>query len=98
MTTASNAKPKKTAAKRKKKKIEIPYHRKPENLTLDQWQAGLRRQFAGVQSFEIENLGTEEVFSDYEVKNPQSGNSYKVAIRSNSKQIVAGQNRNFCTC
>ncbi|MGF1635423.1 MAG: DEAD/DEAH box helicase, partial [Cyclobacteriaceae bacterium] len=98
MNTGTKARPKKSTTKRKKKKAEIPYHRKPESLTMDQWQVGLRKQFAGIQSFKIQNLGTEAVFSDYEVQNLQSGNTYKVAIRSNPKQIAAGQNNNFCTC
>ncbi|MCC5936940.1 MAG: DEAD/DEAH box helicase [Lunatimonas sp.] len=97
MANTSKSKPKKYAANRNKKP-SIPYHRKPENLTLDQWQEGLRRQFAGIQSFEITNLGSEPVFSDYEVKNLHSGSTYKVAIRSNPNQVIAGQNNNFCAC
>ncbi|MFO7826697.1 MAG: SWIM zinc finger family protein [Cyclobacterium sp.] len=51
-----------------------------------------------MQHFNIENVGGEPVFSDFEVYNPQSENSYKVAIRSNLKQIQEGQNQNFCSC
>lgn len=94
----------KTASKtrgRKKgsKKIPlIPYHKKPDNLTLDQWQKALRKQFASTQNFKIDNIGDERVFSDYSVFNPTSGNTYKVAIRSNPSKMENGDNYNFCTC
>lgn len=94
----ASTKAKKIPSKRSKKNAEIPYHRKPENLTLDQWQVALRKQFAQTQKFETENVGSEMVFSDYEVHNPQSGNTYKVAIRSNLKEIQEGDNQNFCSC
>ncbi|WP_114751344.1 DEAD/DEAH box helicase [Pleomorphovibrio marinus] len=84
--------------KSEKKKNTIPYHRKPDNLSLDEWQIGLRRQFASLQEFSITNLGAEAVFSDYSVYNPQTDNSYKVAIRSNPEEIASGKNFNFCTC
>jgi SNF2 family DNA or RNA helicase len=81
-----------------KKKNTIPYHRKPDNLSLDEWQIGLRRQFATLQDFKITNIGPEAVFSDYSVYNPQTNNSYKVSIRSNPKEVTLGKNFNFCTC
>lgn len=81
-----------------KKKTAIPYHRKPDNLSLDEWQILLRKQFAGMQEFKISNIGSEAVFSDYSVFNPLTGNTYKVAIRSNSSEITSGKNFNFCTC
>ncbi|WP_194774665.1 DEAD/DEAH box helicase [Pararhodonellum marinum] len=82
----------------KSKKTAIPYHRKPDHLSLDEWQIGLRRQFAGLQEFKISNLGPDPVFSDYSVYNPQTNNTYKVAIRSNSEEIASGKNFNFCNC
>ncbi|MEX2567426.1 MAG: SNF2-related protein, partial [Cyclobacteriaceae bacterium] len=94
----TTTKAKKSKSKSRKKKPEVPYHRKPDNLSLDEWQAALRKQFAQMQHFNIENVGVEPVFSDFEVHNPQSENTYKVAIRSNLKQIQEGQNQNFCSC
>ena len=70
----------------------IPYHHKPEDMTLDEWQAGLRRQYARSQNFVIENLGEHPVFSDFNVFNPISSNTYKVAIRSQEPGM------NFCSC
>lgn len=77
----------------RKKKAKIPYHRKPENLTTDEWQIALRQQFAETQKFKVENIGGGEVFSDYKVSNfIGSGNTYKVAIRD------AKSDWNFCSC
>lgn len=80
----------------KKKKVEvskkIPYYRKPENLTLDQWQVGLRKQFGQDNEFVISNIGQEKIYSDFYVTNNATNNSYKVAIRS------ADDSQNFCEC
>ena len=40
----------------------------------------------------MKNIGNHPVFSDFEVHNPQSGNIYKVAVRSEETGL------NFCTC
>lgn len=34
-------------------KKRVPYSRKPRDISLDQWQAGLRKQFASEQNFKI---------------------------------------------
>lgn len=81
-----------------KPKVESPkkisYYRKPENLTLDQWQTALRKQFGedNEHEFKIVNLGRQEFFSDFQVTNTQTNNTYKVAIRS------ADDSQNFCEC
>ena len=80
---------KETTSQKQKK---VPYYRKPEDLTVDEWQAALRKQFAAEQDFEIENIGEHPVFSDFEVYNPQSGKTYKVSIRDNQ------HSHNFCSC
>ena len=74
------------------KQEKVPYYRKPENLTVDEWQAALRKQFAAEQDFEIKNIGDHPVFSDFEVFNPASEKIYKVSIRDNK------QSHNFCSC
>lgn len=80
----------------KKKKTEtpkkIPYYRKPDDLTLDQWQIGLRKQFGQDNEFLISNIGQEKIYSDFQVTNHATNNSYKVAIRS------ADDSQNFCEC
>ena len=43
--------------------------------------AQLRRQFGREQPFLLKNLGEESVFSEFEVTNPQSKNSYRLLVR-----------------
>ena len=85
-------KKKKAAKKKAAKKKKIPYHRQPGDLSLDRWQIGLREQFGQQSSFTFENLGGHKVFSDFKVTNPETGNAYRVAIRTN------GNSGNFCSC
>jgi superfamily II DNA or RNA helicase len=65
---------------------------RPADLPLDAWQRELRRQFGREQRFRLENTGHELVFSDYQVTNPQSNATYRVAIRG------AAPGENFCNC
>ncbi|MGA7806810.1 DEAD/DEAH box helicase [Bradyrhizobium sp.] len=64
----------------------------PPELSLVDWQRGLRRQYGREQSFGLENLGTEPFFSEFRVSNPVSKSSYRVAIRG------PGPGGNFCSC
>lgn len=66
--------------------------RKPEDLSLEQWQVALRRQFAQKQVFRLVNLGTEPIFSEFTVTNPATGGQYRVAIRGQ------GLGDNYCSC
>lgn len=61
-------------------------------MSLETWQRELRRQFGREQRFELTNVGAEQVFSDFEVRNPQSASTYRVAIRG----VRPGEN--YCTC
>jgi len=74
------------------KKKKVPYYKKPERMSLEEWQTELRKQFAADQKFEVKNIGNHPVFSDFEVFNPDSGKSYKVSIRDNNSSF------NFCSC
>ncbi|MEA1886841.1 MAG: DEAD/DEAH box helicase [Bacteroidota bacterium] len=71
---------------------KIPYHYKPEDLTLEQWQTGLREQYAKEQKLEFKNIGDHPVYSDFEVSNPATNNTYKVSIRDGIESY------NFCSC
>ena len=73
-------------------KKRVPYSRKPRDMSLDQWQAGLRKQFASEQNFRITNLGDHPVYSDFEVFNPDTDKTYKVSIRDNISSF------NYCSC
>jgi superfamily II DNA or RNA helicase len=70
----------------------IPHLRKPEEMSLEEWQVALRRQFAREQKFRVKNLGAEPVFSEFHVTNPQSGKTYRVAIRGERL------GDNYCSC
>ncbi len=88
----ASVKTKKLTRKVKEKEPKVPYHYKPEELQLEEWQKALRRQFAKDNLFSINKLDNELVFGDYEVGNPINNNTYKVAIRSNDNLL------NFCSC
>jgi superfamily II DNA or RNA helicase len=61
-------------------------------MSLEAWQAALRRQFGREQRFTLRNLGPDPLFSEFQVTNPQSRTTYRVAIRAS----LPG--RNFCAC
>jgi hypothetical protein len=86
---AINRKPKQASAK---KPLKIPYHYKPDDLSLDDWQKALREQFVRDRAFGILKLDDKKVFGDYQVYNPEKDTHYKVALRSLDGEW------NFCTC
>ena len=81
-----------TGKKKEKKPETVPYHRKPKDLSLQEWQIALRKQFVTGKIFEIKKLEGHPVFSDYLVYNPETRNTYKVALRNNDQVM------NFCSC
>ncbi|MCF8247258.1 MAG: DEAD/DEAH box helicase [Saprospiraceae bacterium] len=83
----TKSKPKKTPKEKK-----ISFHRQPEDLSLERWQTALRKQFGKDSAFTFENAGQHPVFSDFVVKNPDTGNAYQVAIRSRDDAA------NHCSC
>ena len=66
--------------------------RKPEDMSLEEWQVALRREFAKSQKFRVKNLGDEPLFSEFEVTNPETRRTYRVAIRGQAL------GENFCSC
>jgi len=72
---------------------KIPYHKKPEDMSIDTWQIILRKQFGIKQDFTVCNIGNHPVFSDFTVYNPETESTYKVAIRSLDRN-----KGNFCSC
>lgn len=82
---------KKTGTKKPKK--EVSYHRRPEDMGMEQWQIALRKQFVHDNDFSIEKISPEIVYADYLVGNPSSRNTYKVALRSPNHR-----GDNFCNC
>jgi len=82
----------KSSSRRPKKPKKISRLKKPDDMSLEAWQVALRRQFGREQKFKLKNVGEEPIFSDFEVFNPESGRTYRVAIRG------AGLGENYCSC
>lgn len=82
------------AVARKKKAKAPPVSRthKPADMSLEQWQTTLRREFGRAQRFGMKNLGDIPVFSEFAITNPESGNTYRVTIRGEKL------GDNSCTC
>ena len=84
-------------SKSRKKKIKTvaprtPRTRKPANLSVEEWQVALRREFGREQSFKVKNLGTAPVFSEFALTNPKTERTYRVAIRGTDV------GSNYCSC
>ena len=77
---------------RKKKEPKLSRQFKPDDLTLEEWQTALRRQFGQEQKFKLENVGEAPIFSEFRVTNPESRNTYRVVIRGQQP------GDNFCAC
>jgi superfamily II DNA or RNA helicase len=77
---------------RRKEEAKVSRLKRPEGMSLEAWQAALRRQFGREQKYLLENLGAEPFFSEFHVTNPQTKATYRVAIRGKA----AGEN--FCSC
>lgn len=77
---------------REKKPPKLSRQKRPPNMSLEEWQIALRRQFGREQNFTCTNLGSEPIFSEFRVHNPQSKGTYEVHIRG------ARLGENYCTC
>jgi predicted nucleic acid-binding Zn finger protein len=71
---------------------KIPYHNKPNELSVEEWQSGLRKQYAKEQKFKFTNIGEHLVYSDFEVYNPKTEKTYKISLRDGKESY------NFCSC
>jgi superfamily II DNA or RNA helicase len=78
--------------KKRKRAAKLSRLHRPDDLSLEDWQIELRRQFGREQKFRIKNVGDQPVFSEFEVLNPQNNNRYRVGIRGR------GIGDNFCSC
>jgi len=79
-------------AKKKPIKLSVPRTYKPDDMGLEEWQRALRKQFGMQQRFILKNNGEHPVFSDFSVTNPETGKTYKVAIRGTNS------GDNYCSC
>ena len=78
--------------KTKTKVIKIPYYFKPNELSYEDWQILLRKQFGQDQTFDFKNIDKHPIFSDFEIKNKTTQKTYKVSIRDQKRD------KNFCSC
>ncbi len=96
MATRKKTKVNKTKSKTVKKKTprakRVSRTKKPEEMSLVDWQIELRRQFGRDQNYTLKNIGDEKIFSEFLVRNPESGSTYRVAIRGNGLGV------NYCAC
>lgn len=90
MAEKTAKKPGKVKVKGKPKKTSRT--RKPDDVSVEDWQAALRQEFGREQSFKVKNLGGEPVYSEFAVTNPESGRTYRVGIRGEDRGV------NFCSC
>lgn len=81
-----------TQKKKHARNSKLSRTKRPEGMSLEDWQIGLRREHGRTQRFEIRNLGDERVLSEFLVKNAQTETSYHVIIRG--KEL----GENSCTC
>jgi superfamily II DNA or RNA helicase len=73
-------------------KKKISRTRQPDDMTLDEWQIALRREYGREQNFLLENVGADPFFSEFFVTNPETGKRYRVAIRGTEPAA------NYCSC
>lgn len=78
--------------KRQSQPAKLSRLQKPPELSLEEWQTELRRQFGREQKFKLKNLGDHPALSEFQVTNPESRNTYRVTVRG----IAVGDNS--CTC
>ncbi|HVL56438.1 MAG TPA: DEAD/DEAH box helicase [Burkholderiaceae bacterium] len=80
------------AARAKAAEPRVSRTRPSAELSIEEWQIRLRKQFGRDQNFKLENLGTDPVFSEFAVTNPATGGRYRVAVRG------PGLGENYCSC
>lgn len=81
------------AVQRKKAVAKLSHLHAPVGMELDVWQRGLRAQAATQQRLVITRpAGADVPFGDYGVHNPDSGRTYRVALRGDAPGV------NYCTC
>lgn len=78
--------------KKKSARLRVSKTHKPKELGLEEWQRILRRQFAEQQNFRLNNCGDHPFISQFSLANPETGKTYKLAIRGDVPGV------NFCSC
>ena len=84
-----------TRSTAKEKPVRIPkisWVVKPGNMTLVQWQQALRRQIAREETMAVSAVDERNLPGEYEVRNPQTRQTYKVVYRGEQSPW------NYCSC
>ncbi|OQC07956.1 MAG: RNA polymerase-associated protein RapA [Candidatus Hydrogenedentes bacterium ADurb.Bin101] len=76
----------------KSKPVKTSRTRKPQDLTVEEWQIALRREYGRAQDFSLKNLSKEPFFSEFSVTNATNRHTYRVVIRGKKPGL------NFCSC
>ena len=100
MATKNSSTDKKGATKSKTRKNKsqavrtpkISWVVKPDKMTLEEWQRALRKQIAGEEAMAVAAVDEKNLPGEYEVKNPQTKQTYKVVYRGE------GSPWNYCSC
>lgn len=79
-------------APKKARRPKLSRLRKPSEMSLEEWQIALRREFGRAQDFGMENVGGNKFYSVFAVTNPASGRTSSVTIRGFEPGC------NHCTC
>ena len=98
MATRQSATTKGKTARKTKRKEEtirrpkISWLVKPQGMTLLEWQCRLREQVAAEEPMGVVAVDERRLPGEYEVKNPQTRQTYKVVYRGQ------GSPWNYCSC
>ncbi len=79
----------------KEKAVRIPkisWVVKPDNMELDDWQRALRQQVAREETMAVTAVDERNLPGEYEVRNPQTRQTYKVVYRGEHSPW------NYCSC
>ncbi|MBI5417437.1 DEAD/DEAH box helicase [Candidatus Poribacteria bacterium] len=90
----SNQNKQASSSTKKKKPIKLNVSRthQPDNMSLEEWQRILRKQYSQIQKYKLQNIGAHPVFSEFSLTNPESKKTYKIAIRGDKP------GDNYCSC
>jgi superfamily II DNA or RNA helicase len=91
-TARSGVGSKPTKKKKKPLKLTVSRTHKPEDLSLEEWQRTLRKEYGVLQNFILKNVGDHPIFSDFRLTNPVSEKTYNLVIRGSRP------GGNYCSC
>ena len=81
--------------KNKSQAVKIPkisWVVKPDKMTLEEWQRALRKQIAAEETMAVAAVDEKNLPGEYEVRNPQTKQTYKVVYRGEASPW------NYCSC